>query len=163
LNDTVLSLISKLGLKQHPEGGFFAETFRSEYLVELREDKRFRSLCTIIYYLLPGDQFSSFHSIRSDEIWHFYLGSSVTLHVIKEDGKLNEIRLGTNVQKEELLQVVINANSWFAASVNDTSSFSLMGCTVSPGFDFGDWTLANRKELSTKYPQHEQIISKYTN
>jgi predicted cupin superfamily sugar epimerase len=112
---------------------------------------------------LPGNQFSSFHSIRSDEIWHFYLGSSVTLHIIKEDGRLDEIRLGFKADKSELFQVVINANSWFAASVNDTGSYSLMGCTVAPGFDFRDWTLASRNELSIKYPQHKEIIKKYTN
>ncbi|HEY7109874.1 MAG TPA: cupin domain-containing protein [Nitrososphaeraceae archaeon] len=163
MKDDVLDLINRFGLKQHPEGGFFVETFRSEHLVELAEGKRSRNLCTVIYYLLPGNQFSSFHSIRSDEIWHFYLGSSVTLHIIKEDGRLDEIRLGFKADKSELFQVVINANSWFAASVNDTGSYSLMGCTVAPGFDFRDWTLASRNELSIKYPQHKEIIKKYTN
>jgi len=156
-------LINRLGLKQHPEGGFFVETFRSEHLVELAEDRGSRSLCTVIYYLLSGDQFSSFHSIRSDEIWHFYLGSSVTLHIINDDGRLDEIRLGVKADKGEIFQVVINANSWFAASVNDTSSYSLMGCTVAPGFDFRDWTLGDKEKLSRKYPQHEELIKKYTN
>lgn len=163
MKDGVLDLINKLGLKQHPEGGFFAETFRSKHLMELPKDKGSRNLCTVIYYLLPGDQFSSFHSIGSDEIWHFYLGSSVTLHIIKDNGRLYEIRLGVEVDKGEIFQVVINANSWFAASVNDTSSYSLVGCTVAPGFDFRDWTPASRKELLIKYPKHKKIIKKYTN
>lgn len=163
MKDRVSDLINRLGLKQHPEGGFFVETFRSEHLVELAEDRGSRNLCTVIYYLLSGDQFSSFHAIRSDEIWHFYLGSSATLHIIKDDGRLDEIRLGVKADKGEIFQVVINANSWFAASVNDTSSYSLMGCTVAPGFDFRDWTPASRNELSIKYPQHKEIIRKYTN
>jgi predicted cupin superfamily sugar epimerase len=159
----VLDLISRLGLKQHPEGGFFIETFRSEFLMRLANHKGARNLCTIIYYLLPGEQFSSFHTIKSDEIWHFYLGSSIDLHIIRDDGTLDEVRLGANVFEGEIFQVVVKANSWFAASVNDTTSFSLMGCTVTPGFDFRDWTLGNREKLSRMYPQHEEIIKKYTN
>jgi predicted cupin superfamily sugar epimerase len=113
--------------------------------------------------LLLGEQFSSFHAIKSDEIWHFYLGSRVDLHIIRDDGTLDEVRLGANVEEGEFFQVIVKANSWFAASVNDTSSFSLMGCTVTPGFDFCDWTLGDREKLSRKYPQHEEIIKKYTN
>jgi uncharacterized protein len=163
LIETVAELISKLGLKQHPEGGFFVETYRSEYLVSLAKYKGSRNLCTIIYYLLLGEQFSSFHAIKSDEIWNFYLGNSVDLHIIRDDGKLEEVRLGTNVEEGEFFQVIVKANSWFAASVNDKSSFSLMGCTVTPGFDFRDWTLGDKEKLSRKYPQHEELIKKYTN
>ena len=120
-------LISKLGLKQHPEGGFFIETFRSEYLVSLAKYKGSRNLCTIIYYLLLGEQFSSFHAIKSDEIWHFYLGSSVDLHIIRDDGTLDEVRLGTNVEEGEFFQVIVKANSWFAASVNDNKFLFIDG------------------------------------
>jgi predicted cupin superfamily sugar epimerase len=113
--------------------------------------------------LLVGEQFSSFHAIKSDEIWHFYLGSSVDLHLIRDDGTLDEVRLGTNVDEGEFFQVIVKANSWFAASVNDKSSFSLMGCTVTPGFDFRDWTLGDREKLSREYPQHKELIKKYSN
>jgi uncharacterized protein len=113
LIETAADLISKLGLKQHPEGGFFVETYRSEFLVSLAKYQGSRNLCTIIYYLLLREQFSSFHSIKSDEIWNFYLGSSVDLHMITDNGTLDEVRLGTNVVEGEFFQVIVKANSWF--------------------------------------------------
>jgi uncharacterized protein len=122
-----------------------------------------RNTCTAIYYLLEGDQFSSFHTLKSDEIWHFYIGSSLTLHIIETDGSLREIILGSDTDSnKETFQAVVKAGAWFAASVNDHNSYSLVGCTVSPGYDYRDWKSVGRGILTKKFPQHKSIIEKYT-
>jgi len=96
----------------------------------------------------------------SDEIWHFYAGSSLSLHMIEEEEetKLIEIRLGSNIDNNETFQTVIKSGSWFAASVINRDSYSLVGCTVSPGFDFADFEMANRFTLSEKFPHHNSLI-----
>jgi predicted cupin superfamily sugar epimerase len=154
--------IKKLGLREHPEGGYFAETYRSEIVMKSKGQFAPRSLCSSIYYLLQGFQFSSFHALKSDEIWHFYSGSSLTLHIIDVGGKSKEVILGTRLKKGETFQAVVKSNSWFASSVNECHSFSLVGCTVSPGYDIRDWKLGDRETLTKLYPQHTEIIQKYT-
>ena len=165
MNEQAKYWIEKLNLVQHPEGGFFIETYKSEKYVNLPEYDGPRHTCTAIYYLLLGDQFSSFHRIKSDEIWHFYTGSSLSLHILQEeenDRKLKEIRLGSNMENKETFQAVIKSDSWFAASVDDHNSYCLVGCTVSPGFDFRDWELAELQTLEKLYPQYKSIIEKYS-
>ena len=96
--------ISKLSLERHPEGGYFVETYRSDTILNLPEYDGPRHACTAIYYLLVGEQFSSFHEMKSDEIWHFYTGSSMKLHIIEADGTLKEVILGTNIENGETFQ-----------------------------------------------------------
>ena len=156
--------IEKLDLRQHPEGGFFTEVYRSTRYVNLPEYDGPRSVCTAIYYLLIGDQFSFFHRIKSDEIWHFYTGSSLSLQIIEEEEKkisLTEIKLGSNIDNTETFQAVIKSGSWFAASVIDHESYSLVGCTVSPGFDYRDWEIGQLQTLKRLYPQYKSVIEKY--
>jgi len=112
--------------------------------------------------LLDGSQFSAFHRLKSDEVWHFYVGSSITLYIIDKIGHLSEVQLGINSEKDEHFQVLLKAESWFAATVNDKSSFALVGCSVSPGFDYRDFELGDRKKLIETYPQHRSIIEKFT-
>jgi uncharacterized protein len=162
LNKNAEYWINKLNLQEHPEGGYFAETYKSEKLVRLPEYDGPRHLCTAMYYMLTGEQFASFHIVKSDELWHFYAGSSLTLYIIERNGRLSKRRLGADTDKGEFLQVVVKSCSWFAASVNDASSYSLVGCTVSPGFDYRDWKLGDIKTLVTLYPQHQSVIEKYT-
>jgi uncharacterized protein len=164
LNEQAKYWIEKLNLKQHPEGGFFTEIYRSKRYVHLPEYDGTRSVCTAIYYLLIGDQFSFFHRIKSDEIWHFYAGSSLLLHIIEEKAekpRLMDIRLGSNFDNNETFQAVINSGSWLAASVIDHDSYSLVGCTVSPGFEYRDWEIGQMQILSRLYPQYKSVIEKY--
>jgi uncharacterized protein len=164
VNEQAKHWIEKLNLIQHPEGGFFIETYRSERYVNLPEYDGPRSACTTIYYLLIGDEFSFFHRIMSDEIWHFYAGSSLSLHIIEEeenDARLIEIRLGSNIDNNETFQAVIKPGSWLAASVINHDSYSLVGCTVSSGFDYRDWHLGELQTLNRLYPQYKSIIEKY--
>lgn len=154
--------IKKLKLSKHPEGGYFAESYKSNKIIRLSGYDGGRSTCTAIYYLLTGKQFSSFHIMKSDEIWHFYSGSTMRLYIIDSKGKLTKAFLGPNISKGEMFQLTIRSGCWFAASVNEKKSYSLVGCTVSPGFDYKDWKIGNRKRLAELYPQHTHIIEKYT-
>ncbi|HXX99169.1 MAG TPA: cupin domain-containing protein [Candidatus Bathyarchaeia archaeon] len=154
--------IDKLHLEKHPEGGYFVETYRSEQFVNLPEYDGPRNACSAIYYLLEGDQFSAFHKLKSDELLHFYVGSSMILHIIETDGRLNEVRLGPDVDNKETFQAVVKSGSWFAASIDNHNSYSLVGCTVSPGFDYNDWKLGEVETLAKTYPRHKSIIEKYT-
>lgn len=162
----VTELIKKLGLQPHPEGGYFKETYRSsDEIMEASLSSVYsgrRSYSTCIYFLLPSDTFSAFHKIHQDEIWHFYLGSPIQLQVISERGKHREFTIGTDLTKGEAPQLIVPGNHWFAASVLEPNSFALVGCTVAPGFDFADFTLARRGELITKFPKHRKLITRLT-
>jgi hypothetical protein len=158
--------IEKLDLRPHPEGGFFKETYRSSEIIPGSAlPERFegdRVFSTGIYFLLPGGDFSAFHRIKQDELWHFYDGASLTIHEIDKGGVYSAVKLGRDILNGEYPQATIRAGSFFAASVNDPESFSLIGCTVAPGFDFTDFELPFRNELSGLFPQHREIIEKYT-
>jgi uncharacterized protein len=154
-------LIHELQLLKHPEGGYYRETYRSTVRVEKEalpdSFKGARNICTSIYFLLPSEECSRFHRIKSDEIWHYHSGSSLSIYVLNE-GRLDIYKLGPQQYGGEAFQVVIPANSWFGARCNATDSFTLAGCTVSPGFDFVDFEMAKRSHLLQSYPQFEKEI-----
>lgn len=158
--------IDHLKLSKHPEGGYFKEVYRSNEFVNIKSlpDRytSFRSFSTSIYFLLKSDEFSAFHRLKSDEIWHFYEGSSIVIFAISPDGTLSKTYVGNNCDKGERFQLLIPKGFWFAAIVNALDSFSLVGCTVSPGFDFEDFEMGKKSDLEKKFPQHKKIISKYT-
>ena len=108
-----------------------------------------RLVSTAIYFLLEGDNFSAFHRLRSDELWHFHAGSTITVHVIDPDGSYSEIHLGGDPEAGEVFQAVVKANCWFASQVRGPNSFALAGCTVSPGFDFADFELGSVRNWSS--------------
>jgi uncharacterized protein len=158
--------IDTLKLAPHPEGGFFKETYRSaESFQGSALPNRFggdRNFSTAIYFLLRSVDKSHFHKIKSDELWHFYAGSSLTIFILNENG-LSTYRLGLPASDNYSFQVVVPANSWFGAMVDEPDSFVLAGCTVSPGFDFRDFEMAQRTALSAQYPEYESIIKMLTN
>ncbi len=156
--------VGKFQMQLHPEGGWFKETYRSDEII-LKEHlpNRFsdgRSFCTAIYFLLEGKQFSSFHRIKSDEMWHFYAGDALDVFVIDEEGKLEVIKIGSDLENGEKFQHVVKAGCWFASQPAKEHSFSLVGCTVAPGFDFEDFELAKANVLAKEFPQHKTIIRK---
>jgi len=155
-------IIKHLGLTAHPEGGYFRETYRSTEQVSAQAlDVRYgeaRSISTAIYFLLPGDTFSSFHRLRSDEIWHFHAGDPVRLHMIHPDGRHTEVLVGVDLSGAQTPQAVIPAGTWFAARVENPAGYTLISCTVAPGFDFVDFDLADRTALVKQFPQHEKVI-----
>lgn len=153
--------IEKLQLQKHPEGGWFTEIYRSDEVIPAValpigfSDSR--SISTSIYYLLEGDDFSAFHRIKSDEIWHFYTGTSSIEIISVEKGKIRKQFLGDNPLENQFFQIVVPKNTWFAARLVNKHGFALAGCTVSPGFHFDDFEMANQ-ELFEQFPELEKEI-----
>lgn len=155
--------ITAYGLKPHPEGGYYAETYRSEMMIDEDANRHGfngqRRISTAIYFLLPSHSFSAFHRIKSDEIWHFYDGDSVAIHMIHENGAYEQVMLGRSIEENQLFQFTVKAGIWFAAqSIPNSNGFTLVGCTVSPGFDFKDFELASKENLLAEFPQHKTLI-----
>lgn len=161
-------IVSRLRLQKHPEGGFFAETHRDVKRVEA-EDRPgvWRPASTAIYYLLGKRDFSALHRIASDEAWHFYEGSPLRVTRIAPDGSLSHVVLGTDLDAGQVHQAVVPAGHWFGAKLEgedslDEHAYALVGCTVSPGFDFEDFELADATALTRQFPEHENLIKSLT-
>jgi hypothetical protein len=156
--------IEKLGLESHVEGGAFKEVYRSPLILKDLPNtfKGERNAYTAIYFLLKSGDFSAFHRIASDEGWHFYAGTSLTVYEIEESGKLITHKLGNDIENGETFQTTIKVESWFGSRCEDGDGYALVGCTVAPGFDFEDFELATYEELSAKYPQHDALIKEMT-
>ena len=158
----VNTLIQRYSLEPHPEGGWFKQTYKSkEQIIAGALPKRFgasRFFSTAIYFLLEKENFSAFHRIKSDECWHFYAGDPLLIYIIEQTGELKVISLGSDHEKGQSFQYVVPANCWFASRPAPESEYCFVGCTVSPGFEFEDFELANATELSVMYPQHNSII-----
>lgn len=147
--------IKTLELLPHPEGGYYKETYRSSASLILPQGER--NYSTAIYFLLEDGNFSAFHKIKSDELWHFYAGDVLEVIEITNDGKLKITELGpTN------FQYGVPAGHWFGSRVKKGGTFSLVGCTVAPGFDFSDFEMAEREKLLHAFPQHKNIINSLT-
>ena len=155
-------LINTLNLEPHPEGGFFSEFYRSDGTIKTENGKFPDSRCysTSIYYLLGSEDISKFHRIKSDEIWHHYEGSSITIHLIFQDGQYKTHSLGKDLKNGQMPQHVVPGGTWFGVTVDDPDCFALCGCTVAPGFEFRDFEMAERDVMLKKYPEHESIIKK---
>jgi len=121
-----------------------------------------RAASTAIYFLLEGENFSAFHRLRSDEMWHFYAGSALIVHVIDPGGKYSSILLGDDPERDEVFQGVVKAKCWFASEVRDRKSWALVGCTVAPGFEFEDFELGKREELVREFSKHRELIERLT-
>jgi hypothetical protein len=158
--------IQALQLRPHPEGGWFREVYRADETIPHQGlPSRFsgdRHISTAICFLLNETEFSAFHRIKQDELWHFYDGASLTIHMIDSTGNYSAVKLGRNIQAGEALVAVVKAGWLFGATVNDTRSYGLVGCTVAPGFDFEDFEMPSRTQLLEQYPQHRDIIERLT-
>ena len=157
--------IEKLGLKEHPEGGYYSECLKSSDIIDAHSvDAAFggdRRLWTSIYFLLKDREVSRFHRITSDEIWYSHSGTPLVIHIITKEGELKKVRLGLDAEREEQPQVLVPKGCIFGALM-DGPGYSLVGCMVSPGFDYEDFELLSREDLIKEYPQHEFIIKRLT-
>ncbi|RKR44176.1 MULTISPECIES: cupin domain-containing protein [unclassified Paraburkholderia] len=157
-------LIRRLELKPHPEGGFFSETYRSvERVIRDKESgsAQTRSASTAIYYLLCDGAHSAWHRIKSDEVWHFYAGEPLNVHVLDETGALVTHKLGNALtHPDAVFQAVVPAGLWFAAECADPAAFALVGCTVAPGFEFSEFELADVDALKARHSQHAALIAR---
>ena len=158
--------IRSLKLAPHPEGGFYREVYRcTEDLACRALPARYtgsRAVSTSIYFLLRGRDISRFHRLASDEIWHFYAGSPLTVHIIDPKGGFQAVHLGIEGRRRQQPQLVIKRHHWFAATVDHPREYTLMGCTVAPGFDFADFELADRASLVRRCPRKAVLIQRLT-
>jgi len=160
---TAADLVQQLQLQPHPEGGWFAETYRSnETIAAAHLPPRYdapRTFGTAIYFLLEAGHFSAFHRLHSDEMWFHLAGGTLDLWRIDPRGALHTEQLGPAAGR---WQTLFPHGDWFAARPAPGTDFALVGCTVSPGFDFADFQLAQREELAAQFPAHRELIHQLT-
>ncbi|MET0634787.1 MAG: cupin domain-containing protein [Chitinophagaceae bacterium] len=156
--------INRYNMATHVEGGSFVEIYRSPLILPQSSIPAFngpRRASTHIYFLLQQGQHSSFHRILSDELWHFYEGDPLNIYEIDPSGQLTVHHLGRQTGNEFF--TVIQAGSWFAAEPEGQGEYSLVGCTVAPGFDFNDFELARKASLISMYGEHRELINRLAN
>ncbi|AJD32615.1 MULTISPECIES: cupin domain-containing protein [Clostridium] len=157
--------IEKLDMTAHPEGGYYKESFISAEnitdsdLTTTFEDKRI--LWTSIYFLLRNGEVSNFHRLKSDEMWYYHSGSPLTIYMITPEGELITEQLGLDIEKGEKPQVLVPKNYIFGSAMNN-KGYALVGCMVSPGFEFRDFELFERDTLLNLYPKYKETIEKLT-
>nr|WP_294795291.1 cupin domain-containing protein [uncultured Mucilaginibacter sp.] len=150
--------VKHLQLTPHPEGGFYKEAYRSSKQVLRNPPAGLKQACTSIYYLISGADFSGFHRIESDEIWYFHKGSALHIHIIDANGALATRELSDKATGN--LQVVVEAGQWFAAELPGADGYVLVSCAVAPGFDFGEFKMAKKVDMTQQYPQHSELVSR---
>jgi len=163
---TVDYIVKKLEMLPHPEGGYYKETYRSAEKVSADAlPERFsgdRNFATAIYFLIEKNNFSALHKIKSDETWHFYYGDALEVIELDDLGNLKSTLVGNNLMNGEVFQYTVKANVCFGSRVRAGGNFSLVGCTVSPGFDFADFEMAERNDLVTRFKEHKKEIEEMT-
>lgn len=152
--------IKQLKMEEHPEGGYYKQSFKSRETFVPENRKNERNLFTSIYFLLGSENISHFHQLRSDELWYFHAGSSLTVHIIEPTGAYRQEKLGLDLEKGERPQVLAEKGSIFGSTVDAENTFSLVGCMVAPGFDFADFKLFSQDDLLQQFPSHQEIIKK---
>lgn len=153
----VQNIIGLYQMEKHPEGGWYKEVYRSGIRVLAKENENDRSALTSIYYMLVDSDFSSFHRIKSPEIWYHHKGMPIIIHEITSDGQYHDIELS---QESGILQYTVEAGSWFAAEVKKQYGYSLVSCAVAPGFEFEDFELADKKMLQYAFPKYVDVINR---
>jgi predicted cupin superfamily sugar epimerase len=154
---------TRLGLEPHPiEGGWFRQTYAARESFATPQGQRAAS--TAIYYLLEAGAFSEMHTLSNDEVFHFYLGSPVEMLQLLPDGRSALFTLGPDLAAGQHPQLAVPAGVWQGTRLVDNSSgaFALLGCTVSPGFDYADYRNASAAELIAKWPQEAERIRALT-
>jgi len=157
--------VENLSMTPHPEGGFYKESFNSSDTIaqgELNvESQESRKLWTSICFLLRDGEVSNFHRLKSDEMWYYHSGSSLTIYMINMEGELLTQELGLDMEKGEKPQILVPKDYIFGSAMNK-EGYALVGCMVSPGFELKDFELFERNDLLEKYPSHKQAILKLT-
>jgi predicted cupin superfamily sugar epimerase len=161
MSDRSAELIATLGLAPHPEGGYYGELYRSPSKVTPADGRGPRAALTTIYFLLPKTKVSRWHRVQSDEVWHFYEGAALDLWIATPDGDNVECQRLGRLQGSERPVWTVPAGHWQAA--RSTGLYSLVGCTVGPGFDFDDFTLAHEQPaiaevLRHRYPPLAELL-----
>ena len=148
--------IDTLALEPHPEGGYYREVYRSSGSFTPNEIGAERTYATSIYFLIERDNVSHFHSIKQDELWFYHAGAALSVYAISSSGALDEMVIGRETNKGQVLQAVIPAGAIFGSK--STGDYSLVSCVVAPGFDFRDFILYPKKDLMERFPELLDII-----
>jgi len=164
---SVKDIIAQLDLLPHPEGGYYRETYRSDEQIRVHDrygEGATRAYSTGIYYLLGAQDYSAWHQVQSDEMWHHYAGHPVKIMMLDPKTKHYAETVVGSVLAGHQPQCVVKRGTWFAAHVlheGNDNAFALNGCTVAPGFDFADFTLAKGDVLCAEFPEHHAMIQRY--
>jgi predicted cupin superfamily sugar epimerase len=158
----VADYISGFSMVPHPEGGYYASTYRHDIQWNGHSGigMRVRPLATAIYYLLPSGQVSRLHHLLSDEIWFYHDGCPLVIHTFPPEGEYTAIHLGLDVCLGHVPQVVLSPKTVFGAEPAAPDSFCLVSCVVVPGFDFADFSFADKDALKERYPLQSQMIDR---
>ena len=164
---TAAELKSLLKLEPHPrEGGWFVQTWRAEESIPHTDlPARYtgpRAAGTAIYYLLEPETFSEMHRLQSDEVFHFYLGDPVEMLQLWPDGSGRRVALGPDLQAGMAVQTVVPKGVWQGSRLVPGGKLALLGCTVSPGFDYADYESGARDELARRWPEWQAMIEHLT-
>jgi uncharacterized protein len=157
-----------LGLQPHPrEGGWYVRTYEATEVVgaEAFSDMRYdgaRRTGTAIYYLLEPETFSEMHRLKSDEVFHFYAGDAVAMLQLTANGKGVTVVIGKDLLRGQRPQVVVERGVWQGSRLVEGGRWALLGCTVSPGFEFEDYEEGSREELCAEWPQFVEEITALT-
>jgi uncharacterized protein len=157
-----------LGLQPHPrEGGWYVRTYEASEVVDAAAfaDGRYagaRKTGTAIYYLLEPDTFSEMHRLRSDEVFHFYAGDAVEMLQLRSDGSGAVIVIGNDLLQGQRPQVVVERGVWQGSRLMEGGRWALLGCTVSPGFEFEDYDAGLREKLCGAWQEFVEEIAALT-
>ena len=157
-------IIDYFGMKPLPEeGGFYVETYRAEEKIAAQHlPSRYagpRNFSTAILYLLTPDTCSRLHKVKSDEIFHFYLGDPVQMIQLHPNGKSEFVDIGPDITKGQHPQIIVPKGTWQGARLKKNGKFALLGCTVAPGFEFADYQPVDKEKLLIRYPNVSHIIA----
>jgi hypothetical protein len=163
---TVRALVRALGLRPHPEGGFYRETWRSAGRIPRHAlPRRYgggRRFATSILFLLPAGSVSRWHRVRSDETWYHQLGGSLELVEIARGGRWRRTVLGPCPARGHRFQHTVPGGTWFAARPLPGTAFTLAGCAVAPGFEFADFELGDARRMAARQPRLATRIHRFT-
>lgn len=164
---TAERIIKLYNMKLLPEeGGYYTETYRSKEIIDKSSlHDRYgsdKAHSTAIFYLLTPDTQSYMHRIKTDEVFHFYLGDPVQMVLLFPDGTSKVLFLGHDMQAGQFVQVLVPAGIWQGAYLLEGGNFAFMGTTVAPGFDFSDHEMGDRQTLVDLYPSHADTITRLT-
>ena len=159
------SIIERLNLLPHPEGGFYRRNWQSQMLGQSKDANgrvvhSERSIGSSILYLLPSHEVCAWHKVACDEMWHYYHGSSLIIHLLNAREGASEYHLGTRISEGELPQFIIPRDTWFCAETAEDDSYSFCGCTLWPSFSYADFELAEKSRLLDEFPTYKELITR---
>ena len=158
MHSRAAELVKLLDMRPHPEGGHYAEVFRSAHRVQVLDRNVERAALTAIYFLLTEGEFSRWHRVDSDEIWHYHEGAAIELLLFDDQG-LRRMPLGP-VERATRSTIVVPAGTWQAA--RSTGAYTLVGCAVGPGFEFADFSLvADVPEIAARIAQAGPDLARF--